>query len=83
VVSTAGPAGIVAVVTDPSVKARSVVSSSGTSCFLTLDTVGGDAASCQLTTTVFSLSVNVTEFGVVVRDHPSGIEIVKPPRLEV
>jgi hypothetical protein len=46
-------------------------------------TEGGEVTSCQLTTTVFSLSVNVTEFGVVVRDHPSGIEIVKPPRLEV
>jgi hypothetical protein len=32
---------------------------------------------------VFSLSVNVTELGFVVRDHPSGIEIVKPPRLDV
>jgi hypothetical protein len=45
--------------------------------------VGGDATSCQLTKTVFSLSVNVTEFGVVVRVHPSGVEIVKPPRFEV
>jgi hypothetical protein len=44
--------------------------------------VGGDAAFCQLTTIVFSLSVNVTEFGVAVRDHPSGVEIVKPPRLD-
>jgi hypothetical protein len=71
------------VITDPRVKARSEFRRSTTSCPFTLETEGGEVASCQLTTTVFSLSVNVTEFGVVVRDHPSGIEIVKPPRLEV
>jgi hypothetical protein len=73
----------VAVVTDPRVNARSEVRRSATSRVFTVVTEGGEVTSCQLTTTVFSLSVNVTEFGVVVRDHPSGIEIVKPPRLEV
>jgi hypothetical protein len=81
-VSTARPAGNVAAVTEPRVNARSLVLSSATSCDFSLETVGGDAAFCQLTMIVFSLSVNVTEFGVVVRDHPSGVEIVKPPRLD-
>jgi hypothetical protein len=68
---------------DPSLNARSVLASAGTSVFFTLATVGTDDACTQLTTTVFSLSVKVTELPLVVRAQPSGVEITKPPALEV
>jgi hypothetical protein len=68
---------------DPSLNARSVRASAGTSLLFTLATVGADDACVQLTTTVLSLSVKVTEVAVVVRAHPSGVEIVKPPAFAV
>jgi hypothetical protein len=47
-----------------------------------LCTVGAEDAGAQLTTMVLSLSVKVTESFEVVRDQPSGVEILKAPAFE-
>jgi hypothetical protein len=57
--------------------------SAGTSVDFAVATVGAAAARCRLTTTVLSLSVNVTDVLVVDRAQPSGTEILKPPVDEV
>jgi hypothetical protein len=82
-ISTVGPAGSDAVLTLFSWKARVAALRAGTSVDLAVATVGAAVAGCQLTTTVLSLSVNVTEVFVVDRAQPSGTEILKPPAEEV
>src|SRR5205814_2343396 len=79
---TVDPAGSEPAFTEPRRNARVVRRSIGISVLVVLCTVGALDVADQLTTTVFSLSVNVTELFVDVRDHPSGIEILKPPTCE-
>jgi hypothetical protein len=55
----------------------------GISVDFAIATVGAAVAGCQLTMTVLSLSVNVTEVFVADRAQPSGTEILKPPAEDV
>src|SRR5205085_1090950 len=81
--TTALPAGSVAVFTDWRRNASWLELSCGTSFAFADCTLGAFFAGCQLSVIVFSLSEKETDDPCVFRDHPSGTVTVNPPDFDV